>query len=290
MLNTRGGSVYAKSAKFDGTGHALTEDEMRKIAPSIFATDAHSSRSERFAPIPTIEVLRQLTKEGFSPVGVLESRARDHEKQTHTKHLIRLRRLDEEAKYRVGDSVVEMLLKNANDGSAGYSLMGGLFRICCLNSLVAHTDTIEDVRIRHTGDVAAKVIEGSYTVLSKVEKVMAAPQDWPKVMLDKPTREAFAEAAHTIRFPRDEEGNTTTPIKAEQFLMPKRVEDNGTDLWTTFNVIQENVLKGGMEGTYRRDNGRQGRRVMRTVNGIDQRINLNRALWGMGEHLFEVAA
>lgn len=290
MLNTRGDSVYAKSAKFDGTGHALTEDEMRKIAPSIFATDKHSSRSERFAPIPTIEVLRELTKEGFSPVGVLESRARDHERQTHTKHLIRLRRLDEAKRYRVGDSVVEMLLKNANDGSAGYSLMGGLFRICCLNSLVAHTDTIEDVRIRHTGDVAAKVIEGSYTVLSKVEKVMAAPQDWPKVMLDKPTREAFAEAAHVIRFPRDEEGNVSTPIKPEQFLMPRRVEDGGTDLWTTFNVIQENVLRGGMEGTYRRDNGQQGRRTMRTVNGIDQRINLNRALWGMGEHLFEVAA
>ena len=290
MLNTRGGSVYTKSARFDGTGHALTEDEMRKIAPSIFATDKHSSRSDRFKPIATIEVLRNLTKEGFSPVGVLESNARDVAKQSHTKHLIRLRRLDEETKYRVGDSVVELLLKNANDGTSRYSLMGGLFRICCLNSLVAHTDTIEDVRVSHIGDVSAKVIEGSYTVLNRVEKVMAAPQDWPTVMLDRPTREAFAEAAHVIRFPRDEQGNTTTPIKPEQFLMPRRVEDGGTDLWTTFNVIQENVLRGGMEGTYRRDNGREGRRTMRTVNGIDQRINLNRALWGMGEHLFEVAA
>src|SRR5215510_2181073 len=86
-------SMYGKRARFDGSATAMTEDEMHKIAPSIFAEDAHHSRSERFAPIATIEVLRNLAKEGFSVVGVNESRARDADKQSHTKHLIRLRRL-----------------------------------------------------------------------------------------------------------------------------------------------------------------------------------------------------
>lgn len=52
-------SVYASTARFD-SARALSEDEMRRSAPSIFAVSAHESRSERFQPIPTIEVLRAL--------------------------------------------------------------------------------------------------------------------------------------------------------------------------------------------------------------------------------------
>lgn len=284
-------STYGKGARFDGSAVALTEEQLFKQAPSIFATDAHSSRSERFAPIATIEVLRGLAKEGFSAVGVIESRARDADKQSHTKHLIRLRRLDMAKQHRVGDSVVEMLLKNANDGSAAYSLMAGLFRICCLNSLVAQRDTIEDIRVRHSGNVQQNVIDATYTVLERAEKVIAAPVDWARISLSPDDREVFAEAVHLLRFPRDENGKTTTAIKPEQFLIPRRVEDQSHDLWTVMNTIQENALKGGIEGTYQRANGRGiGHRTMRAVTGIDQSINLNKAIWAMGEQLAEELA
>ena len=68
-------SIYTQTARFD-TGRAMTETEMRQIAPSIFAVSAHESRSERFKPIPTIEVLRGLMKEGFVPVGAKQSNSR----------------------------------------------------------------------------------------------------------------------------------------------------------------------------------------------------------------------
>lgn len=282
-------TIYTPTARFD-TGRPMTEAEIREKAPSIFATDAHSSRSDRFQPIPTIEVLRKLAKEGFGVAGVQESRARDHDKQTHTKHLVRLRRFDDGRKWKTGDSIVECLLKNANDGSSVYALMAGLFRICCLNSLVAQTETLEDVRIRHAGDVASKVIEGSYQVLSRAEKVMAAPEAWGKIMLPKPARDAFAEATWELRFPANEEGKRTTAIKPEQLLVPRRPEDQGNDLWRVFNVVQENTLRGGIEGTFRRNNGRQGHRTMRGINGIDQSVGLNKALWTMAEVLAEEVA
>src|SRR6187431_2753685 len=60
--------IYTPTARFD-TGRALTESELFKLAPSVFATTAHESRSERFAPIPTIEIVRGLAKEGFGVVG-----------------------------------------------------------------------------------------------------------------------------------------------------------------------------------------------------------------------------
>src|SRR5262245_48511470 len=114
-------TIYTPTARFD-TGRPLTEDEMRKTAPSIFALPAHESRSERFRAIPTIEVLRGLAKEGFHPVGVRQAKCRTEGRADYTKHLVRLRRFDDVAKYQVGDTVCEMLLKNANDGTSVYDL------------------------------------------------------------------------------------------------------------------------------------------------------------------------
>jgi hypothetical protein len=276
-------SIYTNTARFD-TGRALTEDEMRRIAPSIFATSAHESRSDRFMPIPTIEVLRQLMKEGFMPVGARQSASRTEGKADFTKHLIRLRRLDNGNAYKVGDTVCEILLKNANDGTSAYELLAGLFRICCLNSLVTQTGTIDAIKVRHSGDVAGKVIEGTYRVLGEAERTLAAPQDWSTYKMRREEMDILAEAAHVLRF-GDADGAVTTPIKAEQMLVPRRIEDRADDLWTVWNVVQENAIKGGLRGVSRDDYGRPRRMKSRAVNGIDQDIKLNKALWLIGEKM-----
>lgn len=280
-------TVYTHTARFDAA-RALTEEELRKAAPSIFAMAAHESRSERFQPIPTIEILRGLINEGFMPVGAKQSGCRDEGKKEFTKHLIRLRRVDDGKVYNVGDTVCEILLKNANDGTSAYDLMAGLFRIRCMNSLVAQTGTIDSVKVRHSGDVGAKVIEGTYRVLKEAEKTLAAPADWGTLNLNRDEQQAFAQSAHLIRF-GDADGETATPIKPEQLLIPRRVDDRGNDLWTVFNVTQENVIKGGLRGMLLDEQGRRVRRVKtRSVNGIDQDIKLNKALWMLSEKMAEL--
>lgn len=276
-------SIYTSTARFD-TGRALTEDEMRKAAPSIFATSAHESRSERFQPIPTIEILRGLTKEGFAPVGVRQATSRTEGKAEFTKHLIRLRRIDDGKTYNVGDTVCEILLKNANDGTSAYELMAGLFRIRCMNSLVAQTGTVEEIKVRHSGDVQGKVIDGTYTVLKAAEHALVAPQDWSTMQLSRDEREILAKSAHVLRF-GDVSGEVTTPIKPEQLLTQRRTGDLGSDLWSTWNVVQENAIRGGIRAVGRDDLGRPRRVRSRAVTGIDQDIKLNKALWLLGEEM-----
>ncbi len=279
-------TIYTKTARFD-SARALTEDELRKLAPSIFATVAHESRSERFQTIPTIEVLRGLMLEGFMPVGAKQSGTRDESKVDFTKHMIRLRRLDDDAKHRVGDTVCEILLKNANDGTSAYQLMAGLFRIRCLNSLVSQTGTIDALKVRHSGNVQGDVIEGTYRVLEQAHGALAAPEGWGAVNLNRDERMAFAEAAHMIRF-GDADGNVDTAIKPEQLLAPRRADDRGHDLWTTFNVAQENVIRGGLTTFTRDANNRRRRTTTRAVNGIDQDVKLNKALWLLAQRIGEI--
>lgn len=287
MLNQiTGRHFYGRHARFDNAPGGMTEDEIRSAAPSVFATTAHESRSERFAPIPTIEILRGLRKEGFVVVGAKQSVTRIPGKDDFTKHLIRLRKEGDNS-FAVGDTVAEMLLKNANDGTSVYDLFAGLFRIACLNSLVTMSQNVSAVKVRHTGkNVIDNVIEGTFTVVEDAKLALAAPQDWPKIVLDREERLAFAEAARVLRF-GDEEGNVNTPITANQLLTTRRSADMENNLWVNFNTIQENAIRGGLKGTRIDTTVRRGRRrvTTRAVNGIDQDVKLNRALWTLANEM-----
>jgi hypothetical protein len=271
-------------ARFDGSSIGVAEDYLRRNVPSVFAREKHSSRSERFRPIATIDIIEALRGEGFLPVAAKQCTARDESRRDFTKHLVRFRRNDGIVRA-VGDTVFEVILKNGNDGTACYELMAGLFRIRCTNSLVALSSQLDSLKIRHTGnDIQDRVIEGTYTVLGTAEKALAAPQDWSAIKTTKETALILAETAHQLRF-EVSDGLVNTPIRPDQLLTPKRMDDRSDDLWTTFNVIQENCIKGGLRA---RNQNTRRRVTTREVKGIEQDVKLNRALWAMGEKMAEL--
>ena len=75
-----------------------------------------------------------------------------------------------------------------------------------------------------------------------------------------------------LRLPAPVEGEPQTVVDVEQFDTVRRPEDNSLDLWTTFNRVQENVMRGGQEGVRRAVNGSRRRTTVRPVNGIDSNV------------------
>jgi hypothetical protein len=239
-------------------------------------------------PIATWDIVRALQQEGFSVVGGKQSRTRIEGKAPFTKHMLRFRRLDDDKKYRVNDTVFEMILKNANEGTSAYDLLGALWRILCLNSLVSQDETIDTVKVYHKGSadsVANQVVEGTYKVLGEAERYLAAPQDWPQYKVAKKEAEVFAKAAHALRF--DEE---TTHVQPEQLLVPRRQEDTAPNLWNVFNVVQENMIKGGITAEWRDDRNHLRRRTTREIKNIDQDMKLNKALFILGNEMAKLKA
>jgi len=104
----------------------LLEDQMRRAAPSIFATDKHVSRSDRYTYIPTIEVLRGLKKEGFEPFMVAQSKSRIEGKTEFTKHMIRMRHTGQ---VQAKPEANEIILINSHDGASSYQMLAGVFRL-----------------------------------------------------------------------------------------------------------------------------------------------------------------
>ncbi|WP_336432542.1 integrase arm-type DNA-binding domain-containing protein [Providencia rettgeri] len=78
-------------------------------------------------------------------------------------------------------------------------------------------------------------------------------------------------------------GEESQPITEEQVLQPRLWEDKKDDLWTVYQRLQENLVKGGLSG--RNAKGKRAR--TRSVNGIEGDIKLNKALWVMTEKMYE---
>jgi len=260
----------------------LTNDTLRAAVPSIFATEAHESRSARFAPVPTVTVLDGLRAEGFEPFSAVQARTRVEGKAEFTKHMVRLRHRS--VTNTAGDSF-EIVLVNANDGTSAYQMIPGFFRFVCENGLMTG-ETFGEVKVRHSGNAIGEVIEGAYHVLQDAPRVVEQVTEWKGTRLREAEQKALAEAAHVLRFPKaGDEGAAPAPIDAAALLRPRRSADRATDLWTTMNVVQENVVKGGQTGLVRNGEGRLQRRTTREVAGIDQSRSLNRALWLLTERM-----
>lgn len=246
----------------------LTEDQMRAVAPSIFADAAHGSRSERYTYIPTSTVLAGLQKEGFQPFMVAQTRVRDESKREFTKHMLRLRHASQ-----INSATAnECILLNSHDGTSSFQLLAGVFRFVCANGLVCG-DASSDIRVRHQGDIVGNVIEGAYSVLEGFERVDAQREEMSSITLAPEEQTLFASAALSLKYEPD--SLKPAPITEAQILSPRRREDGKSDLWSVMNVAQENIIRGGLLG--RTATGQ--RRRTRSVEGIDQNVKLNRALW-----------
>ncbi|EJJ4045588.1 hypothetical protein AF388_19380 [Salmonella enterica subsp. enterica serovar Typhimurium] len=253
----------------------LTREELMQIVPSVFGEDKHASRSDRYSYIPTITLLENLQREGFQPFFACQTRVRDLSKREHTKHMLRLRR----AGQITGQQVPEIILLNSHDGSSSYQMLPGIFRSVCTNSLVCG-QSFGEIRVPHKGNVVEKVIEGAYEVLGVFDRVEEKRDAMQSLLLPPAAQQAMADAALTYRF-----GEEHQPVSATQILTPRRYEDRQNDLWTTYQRLQENLLKGGLPG--RTAKGKRSH--TRAVNGIDGDVKLNRALWVMAENMLELS-
>ncbi|EGX5146829.1 DUF945 domain-containing protein [Salmonella enterica] len=252
----------------------LTDAELMQTVPSVFSGDKHESRSERYTYIPIINIINRLREEGFQPFFAGQSRVRDLSRREYSKHMLRLRREGQID----GKEVPEIILLNSHDGSSSYQMVPGLFRFVCTNGLVCGNH-FGEIRVPHKGDIVWQVIEGAYEVMGIFDKVTENMESMKSVILNQDEQYLFGKAALTVRY----EDENKIPVSPEQIITPRRREDKQNDLWTTYQRVQENMMKGGLPG--RSASGKNTR--TRAVTGIDGDIRLNKALWMIAEQFRE---
>lgn len=252
---------------------ALDNEALFRHVPSVFAREAHDSRSERYVYVPTIEIVEGLRREGWFPFFAVQSVPRDGRRHGHAKHMLRLRRDDGIGK----PEAAEVIIVNSHDGTSAYQMFAGVLRFVCTNSMIAG-ERFEEVRVPHKGGIQDQIIEGVYTVAEDFPRLIDATETMKDTFLSRDEQQVLAEASLVARY-----GEEESPVRPDQIIAPRRREDAGQSLWQTFNVIQENLIRGGLNGRRQTSDGRIRRSTTRPINGIDQNVGLNRALWTLAE-------
>ena len=165
-------------------------------------------------------------------------------------------------------------------------MIPGIFRFVCTNGLV-YGNNFGEIRVPHKGDIVGKVIEGAYEVLGVFDKVTDNMEEMKEIHLNSDEQHLFGRAALMVRYENENKNKNKnknkTPVTPEQIITPRRCEDKQNDLWTTWQRVQENMIKGELSG--RSASGKNTR--TRAITGIDGDIRINKALWMIAEQFRE---
>lgn len=240
--------------------------------------------SSRYSLIPTDEILAALRGDGWQ---WSDGSARISRKGRHTAaHVIRMRHPNLPT---VRDNVVEAVVLNSHDGSTAFRLQIGVFRFACANGLIVGGETAGSVRLVHSGLDLESVRAAADRMIQRAPEVVDTINRWSDIRVDLPTARQMARRCAIARW-----GDRLADLDVDRTIAVRRNADSEGDLWTTFNRIQESVLRGGMRvglrpvGDITNDNVRQHR--ARALRGPIRQVTLNREMWEIaGEYASELS-
>lgn len=246
-----------------------TQKTLAAQAPAALGNRPDNRVSDRYAFVPTDKVVSLLEKEGWNLVQARQVTSRTWNPSTAKHHLTFAHERMSRQDLAVGDSTPRLELINAHNGLGTYKLMAGIFRLVCTNGLIVSDRDFGHVKLRHIGFSEEDVIKASQAVIDNVSNLSEIVDEWQGISLNDAQIKSFSEEAAAIRWDED-----TALEMAEHVIHPRREQDRRNDLWTIFNVAQENIMKGGFS------NHTTGRRA-RVVKAIDKTVSYNQEIWDL---------
>lgn len=254
----------------------LSESQLRQKAPSIFAEKGIETLSRHYNHMPTSRVIEDMAKLGW---GVIDGKQIKSKKSDgFQKHLVVFRNESIVITSDDGDTVYpQILLTNSHDGRSSFVFRAGLFRLICENGLVVATEEFENVSIRHTGYTFDELRKQIKEMVMQLPLTVESIRKMKSVELDEKKAQEFVTEALKIRFTKEQfEGYV---FNINEILEPTRKEDEGKDLWSVFNVVQEKLLSGDFQ--YQAMNGRD--RKARKVKNFHMDIDINQKLFALAD-------
>jgi hypothetical protein len=248
----------------------ITLDQLKSQTPSVFATSPSTKMSDKYVFVPTMDILENFEREGWELAS-----AKQVGRGIHSVHELRLRNGELP---KVGDTLVEAIIRNSHNGMASFRVSAGLHRLVCSNGLTVPTALAESFNIRHSRFDLDEVKRLTESFAGKLPKIEGSVKRMMEREMTIDEKIEFVRKSVGIRFGQDKVLNE---LQIVGLLTPNRDEDQGDDLWTTFNVVQEKYIRGGIETTSQR-----GRRTkLRGLENIMAVNKVNTKLWTLAEEM-----
>jgi len=248
----------------------ITLDEVKLLAPSVFATSASSKLSDKYVFVSTIDILENFQREGWDIASAKQSG-----RGIHNVHEIRLRNGELP---KVGDTLVEAIIRNSHNGMTTLGVSAGLHRLVCSNGLTVATSTAEQFKVRHQKFDLDEVKRLTESFAKKLPKIQGSVTRMMEKVMSTDEKIDFLRKSAEVRFGKDKILND---LEMVGLLRPDRSEDEGDELWKVFNVVQEKFIRGGVDMTS--SNGRNSK--LRGLKNILAMNKVNTKLWEIAEEM-----
>ena len=143
----------------------ITLEQLKLTAPSIFSTSASPKMSDRYVFVPTENILENFQREGWEIASAKQTGS-----GMYGVHEIRLRNGELP---KVGDTLVEAIIRNSHNGMTTLGVSAGLHRLVCSNGLTVPTALAESFNVRHQRfdlDDVKRLTESFAGKLPKIER------------------------------------------------------------------------------------------------------------------------
>lgn len=252
----------------------LTEENLKKYAPSVYTLKPSNSVSSKYSFYPTYKIIDDMKKLEWYPVRALENNVRKDDLKGYQRHMIIFRYLkDLNVDLKVNDLIPEVCLSTSHLGKNSFRFSAGLFRLVCSNGLMVSDETFQSIKIIHKKYTIEQVEDVIFDYIRNLPNIISQIENFKKIRLSYENKIEFIEEILYKYY--EKYCKVKSKIDPNVFLIVRREEDNNNDLWTTFNVVQENWMKGGL--TYRDTDGRCNK--LKEKKSIKAHIEQNKLLW-----------
>lgn len=248
-----------------------TTHRITTTSAPVVTLDQKPSLTTRYAHIQTATVVEALERLGWQYTDGTQRNSRKPEIADFRYHLLRFEHpsLPEP----VPGTNAQCLVINSHDGSCPLTIQLGAWRMACANGLIMPKTPSYCLRIRHLPAAALNVTQSMAAFLDTAPAQFHSIREWSMITLDTKQQTELATAAARARW-----DSATQIIDAEDLLRPRRSDDTGTDAWTTFNRIQESIIRGGIpvrDPSTPNDKGRH----CRPLSNPSMVVALNQSIW-----------
>lgn len=258
----------------------MTDEEINRIAPSVFAPHPMPGVSERYIYLPTHTVIHQLRERGLQVTQVREGKSRIAGRKPFIMHEVRMEpasNLYAPQTRELGTLSPQLVLLNSHNRTTAFTMLAGLLRGLCHNGMFWGTDMI-GFRAMHSRVKMDQVTDGAFQIVDRFGQIVEQSANWRKIEVPRPRQLEFAAKAVEIR-------GTSMKVDPEEVLKPRRAEDHTNNLWGMFNTVQENLTRGGSPAQ-----GSTGKwRALAPVKSLKPDVDMNKKLWTLAHELAEAA-
>lgn len=251
---------------------------LNKARSALTESPNYNLVKETYGFVDTSKIVERFERQGWNLHDAKQAKVKTMERNGYQKHLLRFRnenfqRIDGLQGY--NESIPELIVENSHDGTSALKIFFGVFRIACLNGIIAGS-SFNSMRVIHSSNSILNIDQGIDTMTAGIPELIEKVNRFSTIQLSPAQKIEMAKQATDIRMRNVKK---VEYVHLENALRPKRFNDTNQDAFSVFNVLQEKAIRGGFAYAQREDDGRLVWKTTRAVNSVNQSVKINRELW-----------